>query len=187
MIAGAPATPLAVSVIGTDITVTLGTDATGALVFRAWEVSNALNSSAEALALVYVTNSVTGSTGNGVVTPVARTALSGGSDGDGVAAGNVEVEFDLGASRNEVSIALREAINALGLPLQIQTWSPTADELQLNNDRVGSAGNQPIVVTGTGITVSGMSGGSGTACAAGTACFWPFDCASGTCSGGVCL
>ncbi|MGS4946630.1 phage tail sheath subtilisin-like domain-containing protein [Meridianimarinicoccus sp. RP-17] len=70
---------LAVSVTGTDITVTLGTDGTGAPDSTADEVSGAIAGDVDAAALVTVTNAA-GSDGSGILAPSIRTRLAGGSD-----------------------------------------------------------------------------------------------------------
>jgi hypothetical protein len=56
--------------------------------------------------------------------------------------------------------------------------------VDLTNDVAGSRGNQNILTNAATnrLTVSGMSGGGGFDCAAGTGCAQNEDCSSSTCS-----
>jgi len=72
---GAPSSPLSVSVDGTDITVSLGTNDSGSLTSTAAQVVAALNAHPAASELVFA-YTYRGSAGNGVVAAAARTALS---------------------------------------------------------------------------------------------------------------
>lgn len=75
----AVSSPLSVSVLDRAITVSLATDATGAVTSTATLVQAAIAAKAEADALVTVANAGA-STGAGVVTPARRVSLSGGVD-----------------------------------------------------------------------------------------------------------
>jgi Zinc carboxypeptidase/Chitobiase/beta-hexosaminidase C-terminal domain len=72
---GVPDSPLSVSVTGTDILVSLGTDATGAVSSTAAQVVAAINASAAANELV-VALTYRGNAGDGVVQPRAKINLS---------------------------------------------------------------------------------------------------------------
>jgi hypothetical protein len=72
---GIPSSPLAVTVTGKDIVVTLGTDATGAISSTAAQVVQAINASPEASALV-VALTYRGNAGAGIVQPRAKVNLS---------------------------------------------------------------------------------------------------------------
>lgn len=71
--------PLSVAVVGNAITVTLETDGTSAIVSTAAEVRDAINDHPGAYSLVYAVLA-TGSDGSGLVTVLASTPLTGGSD-----------------------------------------------------------------------------------------------------------
>ncbi|HEU4450867.1 MAG TPA: M14 family zinc carboxypeptidase [Gaiellaceae bacterium] len=70
---GAPSSPLAVSVMGTHIRVSLATDASGALVSTAADVVAALNASAGAVVRSYTYR---GNAGDGIAQPQATTQLT---------------------------------------------------------------------------------------------------------------
>ena len=72
---GVPDSPLSVTVAGNDITVALGTNASGALSSTAAEVAAALNNTPAASALVFA-YTYRGNTGTGVVPATARQNLS---------------------------------------------------------------------------------------------------------------
>ncbi|MFI7491874.1 M14 family metallopeptidase [Micromonospora echinaurantiaca] len=72
---GAPNTPLSVTVTGSAVRVTLGTDSAGAVTSTAAQVVAALNAGAGSLLRAYTYR---GSPGTGVVAPVARTQLTDG-------------------------------------------------------------------------------------------------------------
>nr|WP_315900684.1 phage tail sheath protein [Halomonas sp. DP5Y7-2] len=76
---GTASAALAVSVSGSDITVSLATDAEGDLVSTASEVVTAFNGDAAASALITAANTA-GSGGTGVVSAVSFTKLTGGQD-----------------------------------------------------------------------------------------------------------
>lgn len=75
----AASSPLSVSVLGRDVTISLATDAGGVVTSLASEVATAVAASVDASALVTVANA-NGSDGSGVVTPARRAMLSGGVD-----------------------------------------------------------------------------------------------------------
>lgn len=72
---GAAASPLSVSVAGNQISISLGTDAGGALTSTAADVVAAINADGAASALIYA-HTYRGSSGLGIVEPQAETALS---------------------------------------------------------------------------------------------------------------
>jgi hypothetical protein len=87
--------PLSVAVVGTAITVTLATDGVSAITSTAAQVRDAINQSFASYALVYAVLT-TGNDGTGLVTALAATPLTGGSD--------TEVETFLGALSDETSL-----------------------------------------------------------------------------------
>lgn len=90
--------PLAVSVVGSAITVSLATGPTGDVTSTAAQVLAAVAASADALALVTI--AATGeSTGAGVLAAAAAASLSGGAAGTAVAASAFEVNERLGIWR----------------------------------------------------------------------------------------
>lgn len=78
VVAGA-STPLTVSVSGSDITVNVATNGASAATSTGSQVRDAVNGSAPAAALVTAANA-TGNDGTGVVTALAFTSLTGGTD-----------------------------------------------------------------------------------------------------------
>jgi hypothetical protein len=78
-IAGVPSQTLAVTVNGTAITVLLGTDGSSVITSTADAVRNAIRDSSSASSLVKVTRKA-GDDGSGLVTVLAATALTGGSN-----------------------------------------------------------------------------------------------------------
>ena len=73
---------LSVSVVSSDIDVSLATGVAGAITSTAKEVRNALNAHSGANALI-LTSIAPGNTGNGVVTAMAKTNLAGGAAASG--------------------------------------------------------------------------------------------------------
>jgi hypothetical protein len=71
---GAPSTPLSVSVAGSDITVTLETDADSKVITKANDIKNLINSDVSANVFVEANNIVSDS-GEGLVTAMPQTAL----------------------------------------------------------------------------------------------------------------
>jgi hypothetical protein len=88
-------TPLSVSVVGNAITVTLGVDGTSTIVSTGAQVRDAVNQSFASYALVYAVLA-TGNDGTGLVTVLAATPLTGGSD--------TLTETFLGALSDETSL-----------------------------------------------------------------------------------
>lgn len=78
VVAGAN-TPLSVSVSGNDITVNVATNGSSAATSTAAQVATAVNGNASASALVTAENAP-GNDGTGVVTALAYTSLTGGTD-----------------------------------------------------------------------------------------------------------
>lgn len=72
--------PLSVSAIGNDITVSLATNATGVITSTAAEVAAVVNSNVDASALVYAVEE--DNIGNGIVTAMVAANLVGGEDKD---------------------------------------------------------------------------------------------------------
>jgi len=72
---GAPDTPLSISVVGNDITISPATDSTGAITSTATQVVAAINASPQASALVFA-YTYRGSAGDGVVNPSPLRQLS---------------------------------------------------------------------------------------------------------------
>jgi hypothetical protein len=88
--------PLSVVVLnGIDITVTLETDGSSAIVTTGRELADAINQTAASYQLVYAVMAA-GNDGSGVVTALAETPLAGGSD--------TGVERFLGALSDETSV-----------------------------------------------------------------------------------
>ena len=77
---GVPSNGLGVSLSGTDIIVSLETDAAGAIVSTAVQVQQAARDIAGIAALVNIGNKFQDSTGAGVVTAMPQTFLAGGAD-----------------------------------------------------------------------------------------------------------
>jgi len=88
---------LSVAVVGTVITVTLATDGTSTITSTAADVRDAINASAQARSLVSAVL-VTGNDGTGLVTALAATPLTGGSD--------TGVETFLGALTDETTVTM---------------------------------------------------------------------------------
>jgi len=89
--------PLSVAVVGgTEITVTLETDGSSAVVTTARQLADAINQTSASYQLAYAVIPATGATGSGVVTALASTPLAGGSD--------TGVERFLGALSDETSV-----------------------------------------------------------------------------------
>jgi hypothetical protein len=87
--------PLSVAAVGNAITVTLATDGASAITSTAAQVRDAINQSFASYALVYAVLA-SGNDGTGLVTALASTPLTGGSD--------TEVETFLGALSDETAL-----------------------------------------------------------------------------------
>ena len=111
----APNSPLSVSVTGTDISVSLATDATGGPVSTASEVMAAINADPAASTLVTVTLAG-GSDGSGVVSPLGPANLAGGQSG----AYGTSTAFDAEALLvlGEIDPALNNAADPSGFDMK---------------------------------------------------------------------
>jgi phage tail sheath gpL-like len=124
---------------------------------------------------------------DGVNTPVVFAFDTGGGSGCELDTADVCVDVRTATRVRDVADAIADAINTLGAGLLI-TAEVSGSTVTLTHDRDGVAGNQELVeeVGAQTFAVEGMSGGLGFDCEAGTNCAAAEDCASGTCSDGVC-
>jgi hypothetical protein len=77
---GSNNSPLSVSVTGTDVTVSLATGSNGNIISKAREVAAAINASIACRQIGIMAYTAPGETGEGVVSALSQTALSGGAD-----------------------------------------------------------------------------------------------------------
>jgi cysteine-rich repeat protein len=105
-------------------------------------------------------------------------------DRNGASAPNhIPIPYALNDARSEMATSLANAINSVGTALAITAVAaPPSRNVNLTHDLLGTRGNRSIsttaVTTGTNtsITISGMSGGGGYDCQAGTGCARDEDC-----------
>jgi|GEM_PF-2100604 len=109
--------PLAVTVVGTAISVQLATDGASAIVSTADQVKDAINNSFAARSLVYAVRAA-GNDGSGVVEAMAATQLAGGSD--------TATPVDVGAMGNELRIVIGTSVTPL---TAAQTGDVAQDEV----------------------------------------------------------
>ncbi len=112
------------------------------------------------------------------------------SDGD-VQDGNIAIAFTAADSQAALVATLIQAINGVGDELRVTAEATLASAfIRLTNDRLGLAGNQPIIeeVGATGFSVFGLSDGAGGDCGEGVGCNSSDVCQSQSCeeSSGVC-
>ena len=130
----------------------------------------------------------------GAITAVGGASLVDGERftlGDGI---NPPLEFEFDKNGSSSSTSIRVAITnadtagtvataiafAINSAMTLEISATTSSNLvQLTHDWTGALGNQPLTesVANTGFRVSGMAGGAGYDCAAGTRCRSNADCA----------
>jgi cysteine-rich repeat protein len=103
----------------------------------------------------------------------------------------VPIPYSSGDSRAEMAASLAAAINAATAPLNLSATT-SGVIVNLTHDSPGAFGNRTISTTArtsgpsASLRLSGMSGGGGFDCPAGTGCSRSEDCASSVCIGGTC-
>jgi cysteine-rich repeat protein len=115
-------------------------------------------------------------------------------DATSVEAGNIAVVYAAQDNAAALATHMIEAINSAEVALSVRATSVMFSSfILLENERVGSRGDQEIVETvdATGFSVLGMRGGSGADCGDGVGCTEGDVCASWQCDlegddGGVC-
>jgi cysteine-rich repeat protein len=106
-----------------------------------------------------------------------------------VAAGHVEIAFTLANTSTELATAMRDAINASAVTLDVTaTIGATVagkTALKLVNDHQSALGNQPIDAGGAiagHFVFQALADGAAGDCATGVGCMSGADCASGVCN-----
>lgn len=142
----------------------------------------------------------------GTITVVARNSMTDGETftlddgmnpavvaeldvaGDGVTAGNVQVDISADPQAVGVRDAIVLAINNQAATLRISASPNATTIVDLIHDQQTGLGNQIITetVADMDFVVVGMSGGAGYDCPSGTGCTDNGDCASGSCTAGMC-
>ena len=92
---GAPSTALSAAVAGTDVTVTLGTDADGAVISTANDVMNVVNGTSAVAAVIHAEN-IPGEPGTGIVAAMTRATLTSNTNvaqAEGVLVNDVDVTY----------------------------------------------------------------------------------------------